>query len=142
LSALATLLEFYDVGRAEGSFDAGIQRALARLLVDPEFIFRIEDEPAELAAGSVYRVSDLDLASRLSFFLWSSIPDDALLATAAAGKLHEPTVLEREVERMLADEKADALVTNFAVQWLRLRNVSAVLRDTRMFPDFDENLRL
>jgi len=136
--ALATLIDFYAAGRAEGSFDAGIQRALARLLVDPEFIFRIEDEPAELPAGSVYRVSDLDLASRLSFFLWSSIPDDALLAAAAAGELHKPAVLEREVQRMLADPKAEALVTSFAVQWLQLRLVDAVSPEN---PKFDGNLR-
>jgi hypothetical protein len=137
-SALATLIDFYAAGRAEGSFDGGIQRALARLLVDPEFIFRIEDEPAELSAGAVYRVSDVDLASRLSFFLWSSIPDDALLATAAAGKLHEPAVLEREVQRMLADPKADALVESFAGQWLQLRMLDSVLPENRKF---DGNLR-
>ena len=137
-AALATLTEFYAAGRAEGSFDSGIQRALARLLVDPEFIFRIESEPADLQAGAVYRVSDVDLASRLSFFLWSSIPDDALLAKAAAGELHEPAVLEREVLRMLADPKADALVTSFAVQWLQLRQFDTVSPETR---EFDGNLR-
>jgi hypothetical protein len=137
-TALAALLDFYAAGRAEGSFDAGIQRALARLLVDPEFIFRIEDEPAELAEGAVYRVSDVDLASRLSFFLWSSIPDDALLDTAAAGKLHEPAVLEREVRRMLADPKADALVSSFAAQWLQLRVLDTALPENRKF---DGNLR-
>jgi hypothetical protein len=137
-AALATLIEFYDAGRAEGSFDAGIQRALARLLVDPEFIFRIETEPAELSAGAIYRVSDIDLASRLSFFLWSSIPDDALLATAATGKLREPGELQREVQRMLADPKADALVTSFAVQWLQLRLLDTVSPEARAF---DGNLR-
>ena len=138
-AALATLIDFYAAGRADGSFDAGIQRALARLLVDPEFIFRIEAEPAELPAGSVYRVSDVDLASRLSFFLWSSIPDDALLATAAAGELHQPAVLEREVQRMLADPKADALVTSFAAQWLQLRaGRHRVAGESR---EFDGNLR-
>ena len=137
-AALATLTDFYAAGRAESSFDAGIQRALARLLVDPEFIFRIEAEPAELPAGTVYRVSDVDLASRLSFFLWSSIPDEALLAAAAAGELHQPAVLEREVERMLADPKSDALVTSFAVQWLQLRTVDTVSPETR---EFDGNLR-
>ncbi len=136
--ALAALMDFYAAGRAEGSFDAGIQRALARLLVDPEFIFRIEDEPADLAAGSVYRVSDLDLASRLSFFLWSSIPDDALLATAAAGELRKPGVLEREVQRMLADPKAEALVESFAAQWLQLRILDNALPENRKF---DGNLR-
>ena len=137
-AALAALIDFYAAGRADGSFDAGIQRALARLLVDPEFIFRIESEPDELPAGSVYRVSDVDLASRLSFFLWSSIPDDALLATAAAGELGKPAVLEREVQRMLADPKADALVESFAVQWLQLRTFDAVLPENRKF---DGNLR-
>ena len=137
-AALATLIDFYTAGRAEGSFDAGIQRALARLLVDPEFIFRIEDEPAELADGAVYPVSDVDLASRLSFFLWSSIPDDALLATAAAGELREPAVLEREVRRMLADPKADALVSSFAAQWLQLRVLDTALPENRRF---DGNLR-
>ena len=136
--ALAALLGFYEVGRAEGSFDAGIQRALSRLLVDPEFIFRIESEPDELPAGGVYRVSDVDLASRLSFFLWSSIPDDALLATATAGELRDPAVLEREVERMLADPKADALVESFAAQWLQLRMLDTVLPENRKF---DGNLR-
>jgi hypothetical protein len=137
-AALDTLIDFYAAGRAEGSFDAGIQRALARLLVDPEFIFRIESEPADVAAGAVYRISDVDLASRLSFFLWSSIPDDALLAVAAAGQLHEPAVLEREVQRMLADPKANALVTSFAAQWLQLRVVESVSPENR---EFDGNLR-
>ncbi len=136
--ALAALLDFYEAGRAEGSFDAGIQRALSRLLVDPEFIFRIESEPDDLPAGSVYRVGDVDLASRLSFFLWSSIPDDALMATAVAGELSTPAVLEREVQRMLADPKADALVENFAAQWLQLRLLDTVLPENRKF---DGNLR-
>jgi hypothetical protein len=137
-TALATLLEFYAAGRAEGSFDAGIQRALARVLVDPEFIFRFEAEPAELAAGAIYRISDVELASRLSFFLWSSIPDDELRATAASGSLHEPAALEREVLRMLADPKADALVANFASQWLGLRQLDTV---SPVSNDFDGNLR-
>jgi len=136
--ALATLIDFYAAGRAEGSFDAGIQRALARLLVDPEFIFRIESEPVDLAPGGIYRVTDVDLASRLSFFIWSSIPDDELLAAAAAGELRRPEVLEREVRRMLADPKADALVTSFAAQWLGLRALDAVSPETRAF---DGNLR-
>src|SRR5262245_10382357 len=119
--AVATLLEFYSQGRAEGSFDAGIQRAVARVLVDPEFIFRFEAEPPNLPAGAIYSVSDVELASRLSFFLWSSIPDEPLLAAAAAGELSRPDVLEREVRRMLADPKAEALVANFASQWLGLR---------------------
>jgi hypothetical protein len=136
--AVTTLLAFYAQGREDGTFDAGIQRALARVLVDPEFIFRFEREPPDAAVGTVYRISDVELASRLSFFLWSSIPDEALLATAAAGELAQPAVLEREVKRMLADPKADALVTNFAAQWLGLRQLDTV-RPTSA--DFDGNLR-
>ncbi len=138
-AALATLLEFYAAGHAQASFDAGIQRALARVLVDPEFIFRFEREPAGLAPGATYSVSDVELASRLSFFVWSSIPDEALLATAAAGKLREPAVLEREVRRMLADARADALVANFASQWLGLRQLDTVSPTSS---EFDGNLRL
>jgi mono/diheme cytochrome c family protein len=138
-AAVATLLEFYSQGRAEGSFDAGIQRAVARVLVDPEFIFRFEAEPPGLSAGAIYRVSDVELASRLSFFLWSSIPDEPLLATAAAGELSRPAVLEREVRRMLADPKADALVANFASQWLGLRQLDTVSPTSS---EFDGNLRL
>jgi mono/diheme cytochrome c family protein len=137
--ALATLLAFYSAGRAEGSFDAGIQRAVARVLVDPEFIFRFEAEPAALPAGAVYPVSDVELASRLSFFLWSSIPDEPLLAAAAAGELSQPKVLEREVRRMLADPKADALVANFASQWLGLRQLDTLSPTSS---EFDGNLRL
>ena len=136
--AVARLLEFYSEGRAEGSFDSGIQRAVARALVDPEFIFRFEHEPAELGAGAIYRVSDVELASRLSFFLWSSIPDEPLLAAAAAGELSEPAVLQREVRRMLTDPKADALVANFASQWLGLRLLDTVSPTSS---EFDGNLR-
>ena len=136
--AVARLLEFYSQGRAEGSFDAGIQRAVARVLVDPEFIFRFEAEPADLPAGAIYPVSDVVLASRLSFFLWSSIPDEPLLAAAAAGELSRPEILEREVRRMLADPKADALVANFASQWLGLRQLDTV---TPTSSEFDGNLR-
>jgi Protein of unknown function (DUF1592)/Protein of unknown function (DUF1588)/Protein of unknown function (DUF1587)/Protein of unknown function (DUF1585)/Protein of unknown function (DUF1595) len=136
--AVATLLAFYAAGRAEGSFDAGIQRAVARVLVDPEFIFRFEHEPADLAAGAIYRISNVELASRLSFFLWSSIPDEPLLAAAAAGELAQPAVLEREVRRMLTDPKADALVANFASQWLGLRQLDTVSPTSG---DFDGNLR-
>src|SRR5688572_3826450 len=136
--AVATLLSFYSEGRAEGSFDAGIQRAVARVLVDPEFIFRFEAEPPGLSAGAIYPVSDVELASRLSFFLWSSIPDEPLLAAAAAGELSQPDVLEREVRRMLADPKADALVANFASQWLGLRQLETVSPTSS---EFDGNLR-
>jgi hypothetical protein len=138
-AALATLLAFYAQGRAEGSFDAGIQRALARVLVDPEFIFRFEAEPAELAAGTVYRVSPVELASRLSFFLWSSVPDDGLRGAATSGELAQPTVMEREVRRMLADPKADALIQNFASQWLSLRQLDTASPASN---EFDGNLRL
>jgi hypothetical protein len=136
--ALATLLAFYSAGREAGTFDAGIQRAVARVLVDPEFIFRFEAEPAALPLGAVYRISDVELASRLSFFLWSSIPDEPLLAAAAAGELARPEVLEREVRRMLADPKADALVANFASQWLGLRQLDTV---SPASSEFDGNLR-
>jgi hypothetical protein len=136
--AVATLLSFYSAGRAEGSFDAGIQRAVARVLVDPEFIFRFVAEPADLPPGSIYRIDDVELASRLSFFLWSSVPDEALLAAAAAGELSQPAVLEREVRRMLADPKADALVGSFASQWLGLRQLDALAPASA---EFDGNLR-
>jgi len=137
--AVARVLAFYSEGRAQGSFDTGIQRAVARVLVDPEFIFRFEAEPAELSSGATYRIGDVELASRLSFFLWSSIPDEPLLAAAAAGELSQPAILEREVRRMLADPKADALGANFASQWLGLRQLDTVSPTSN---DFDGNLRL
>src|SRR5688572_14272958 len=133
-----TLLSFYRTGRETGSFDAGIQRAVARVLVDPNFLFRFEREPAQVAAGTAFRVSDLELASRLSFFLWSSVPDDDLREAAVRGQLKNPAVLERQVRRLLADSRADALVNNFAGQWLFLRELKNVRPDS---PDFDENLR-
>jgi mono/diheme cytochrome c family protein len=134
-------LDLYRDARAEGGFDAGIEMALSAVLVSPQFLFRVEREPAGVPAKTPYRISDLDLASRLSFFLWSSIPDDELLTVAAAGTLHEPAVLERQVRRMLADARAEALVTNFASQWLHLRNLDSITPDMRLFPDFDDNLR-
>jgi hypothetical protein len=133
-----TLLEFYRAGRSAGSFESGIQRALARVLVDPQFLFRFEREPADVAAGSAYRLSDLELASRLSFFLWSSLPDDELLDAARRGVLNDPAALERQVRRMLADARAEALVANFAGQWLFLRELRNARPDS---PDFDGNLR-
>jgi hypothetical protein len=133
-----TLLEFYRSGRATGSFDSGIQRAVARVLVDPNFLFRFEREPANVAPGTPFRLSDLELASRLSFFLWSSIPDDELRDAAVRGQLKNPAVLERQVRRLLADRRADALVSNFAGQWLFLRELKNVRPDSA---DFDENLR-
>jgi hypothetical protein len=111
------------------------------MLVDPDFLFRVERDPVGAAKGSPYRVSDIELASRLSFFLWSSIPDESLLALAEAGTLHEPAVLEREVTRMLKDPRAEALVANFGGQWLYLRNMRSVVPDPEGFPDFDDNLR-
>jgi hypothetical protein len=135
---VAKLLEFYRQGREQNGFDAGIQSALERVLVDPQFLFRIEREPA---ARGVYRVNDVELASRLSFFLWSSIPDDELLDLAARGKLGDTAVLEQQVRRMLADPRARAVVDNFAAQWLYLRNVRAVAPDVNAFPGFDGDLR-
>ena len=133
--------ELYQRARAEDGFEAGIEMAISAVLVSPEFLFRVEQDPSGIPPNSVYRISDLDLASRLSFFLWSSIPDDELLDVVAAGTLHEPAVLERQVRRMLADARSRALVTNFASQWLRLRNLAAISPDMRLFPDFDDNLR-
>ena len=133
--------EFFKKGRAEGDFDAGIELALNAVFVSPEFLFRVEQDPAGVAPNTTYRISDLDLASRLSFFLWSSIPDDELLDTAIQGKLRAPAVLEQQVRRMLADERSSALVSNFAGQWLYLRNLAAITPDMRLFPDFDDNLR-
>ena len=135
-----TLLSFWETGRAEGSFEAGIQFALERLLVSPGFLFRIEADPAR-EAGAVHRISDLELASRLSFFLWSSIPDDALLDVAARGALEDPAVLGQQVRRLIADPRSKALVDNFAGQWLAVRNVRDVVPDSQLFPEFDENLR-
>ncbi len=134
-------LALYRKARADADFDAGIEMALSAVLVSPEFLFRIEHDPAGIPPNTVYRISDLDLASRLSFFLWSSIPDDELLGVAIAGKLHEPDVLERQVRRMLADSRSQALVSNFASQWLHLRNLDSISPDMRLFPDFDDNLR-
>jgi len=123
------------------SFDSGIEMAVRRLLVSPEFLFRVERDPAGIAPKTNYRVSDLELASRLSFFLWSSIPDDELLGLATQGKLKDPKVFEQQARRMLADARSQALVENFAGQWLYLRNVPAVTPNLDMFPDFDEGLR-
>jgi hypothetical protein len=138
---LNDLMPFYETGRNQGGFDVGIEKALERLLVSPQFLFRIEREPAGLAAGKVFRLTDLELASRLSFFLWSSIPDDPLLQLAEAGKLSDPRVLEQQVKRMLADSRSEAMVTNFAAQWLYLRDIEAKQPDEVLFPDFDETLR-
>ena len=138
---VATLMDFYAAGRAESSFDGGIQRALTRLLVDPEFLFRLETDAPGTVPGAAYRLSDLELASRLSFFLWSSIPDDELLDDAGAGRLRDPATLKRHVRRMLADRRSEALVGNFVSQWLHLRNMNRVTPDVNRFPEFDDNLR-
>ncbi|HXP87542.1 MAG TPA: DUF1592 domain-containing protein [Bryobacteraceae bacterium] len=138
---LDDVLPFYTAGRKEADFERGIQGALERLLVSPQFLFRIERDPAKVAPGAPYRISDLELASRLSFFLWSSIPDDELLDAAANGKLRQPEVLEQQVRRMLADPRSESLVTNFAAQWLFLRDIDAKTPDELLFPDFDETLR-
>lgn len=140
-SDIQPLLAFYKSGRAQGDFDQGIEKALRAMLVSPDFLFRMERDPAGLAAGAVHRVDDFDLASRLSFFLWSSIPDDQLLALAEKRQLHDPAVLCRQVERMLDDPKSQALVDNFAGQWLYLRNMETVKPDPVVFPEFDDTLR-
>jgi cytochrome c5 len=138
---LQDLLPFYTAGRAEAGFDRGIQKALERLLVSPQFLFRIERDPANIAPGTSYRISDIELASRLSFFLWSSIPDDELLDLAVRGKLKDAAVLEQQARRMLADPRSESMVTNFAAQWLYLRDIEAKQPDELLFPDFDETLR-
>ena len=138
---VAALLDFFRAGRRDGSFDDGIQFALERMLVDPEFLFRIERDPVDAAPGTPYRLADLDLASRLSFFLWSSIPDDTLLEAAADGRLSDPAELERHTRRLLADARSKSLVDNFASQWLRLRNLESQERESADYPEFDENLR-
>ena len=136
--------DLYKQARAEAAtdgFNAGIEMALSGVLVSPEFLFRVERDPPGLASNTPYRITDLQLASRLSFFLWSSVPDDELLDAAVTGKLHEPAVLERQVKRMLVDSRSRSLVTNFASQWLHLRNLESITPDMRLFPDFDNNLR-
>ena len=134
-------LAVYRKARADSGFEGGIEMAVSAVLVSPNFLFRVEQDPAGVRPDASYRIGDLDLASRLSFFLWSSIPDDQLLDAAVAGTLHQPAVLERQVRRMLADPRARALVNNFAAQWLHLRNLASITPDMRLFPDFDDNLR-
>ena len=138
---IQALISLYKAGRNEGSFEAGIGLALERILVGPEFLFRIERYPENVAPDIAYRISDLELASRLSFFLWSSIPDDQLLDLAERGQLKDPAVLEQQVRRMLDDSRSKALVNNFAALWLSLRNLRSVKPDPDAFPDFDDNLR-
>jgi Protein of unknown function (DUF1592)/Protein of unknown function (DUF1588)/Protein of unknown function (DUF1585)/Protein of unknown function (DUF1587)/Protein of unknown function (DUF1595) len=138
---VSRLLDSYREGRAERNFEVGIQYGLERMLASPSFLFRIEGEPANKPVGTVYRLGDLDLASRLSFFLWSSIPDDELLDVAIRGKLSEPAVLAKQVRRMLADVRSQALVDNFATQWLSLGKLAGIVPDVDVYPEFDENLR-
>jgi len=140
-SDLARLMEFYRKGRGAGTFESGVQMALQRILASPIFAFRVEKDLPSATPGSVYRISDLELASRLSFFLWSTIPDDQLLQVASQGRLKIPAVLDQQVKRMLADPKAEALVDNFAGQWLYLRNLRGMIPNSVDFPDFDDNLR-
>jgi hypothetical protein len=135
------LLGFYGQERRDGSFESAIQLTLRRILASPSFVFRPESEPADAKEGSAYRVGDVELASRLSFFLWSSIPDEQLLRLAERGILHRPDVLASQVRRMLADSRAQSLVSNFAGQWLYLRNLRGIVPNSDTFPDFDDNLR-
>lgn len=134
-------LKFYREARDEEGFEAGIESALTAILMSPEFLFRVEEDPYAIAPNTTYRVSDLQLASRLSFFLWSSIPDDELLDAAVRGELSKPKVLVKQTRRMLADTRARSLASNFADQWLYLRNLDSLTPDARLFPDFDDNLR-
>jgi len=138
---IVLLMTFYQFGRSHGNFEAGIENALTFLLTAPKFLFRTESDPPNLPPGGIYQVSDTDLASRLSFFLWSSIPDDELLNLASQGKLKDPAILDQQVKRMLADRKSNALVRNFAGQWLFLRNLQSSHPDGHEFPNFDDNLR-
>ena len=140
-----TLVQFYRAGRGTGAagsdFSAGIQHALERLLISPDFLFRIQEDPTDVAPATAYNLTDLEIASRLSFFLWSSVPDDELLDLAERGALDDPVVLEQQTRRMLADPRSRALVDNFVAQWLQLRNLEGVVPDAFTFPEFDENLR-
>ena len=135
------LLSFYQRGRNKRGFEAGIESALQLILANPDFLFRVEPDPASLAVDAVYRLDDMALASRLSFFLWSSIPDETLIGLAERGRLKDPAVLEQQVRRMMADPRASALVDNFAEQWLFLRNLKSSAPNMEAFPDFDDNLR-
>lgn len=138
-----TLMDFYRIGRGDGQsgFDAGIQLAVERILISPDFLFRVEQDPLNVAPATDYELSDLELASRLSFFLWSSIPDEELLSIAERGELQNPDILEAQTQRMLGDPRSSALVKNFASQWLYLRNLRSLVPDAVEFPEFDENLR-
>ncbi len=135
------LMSFYRAGAAEAGFEAGVRMALEAMLASPHFVFRIEELPASFTPGRSYRINDFDLASRLSFFLWATVPDDELLGVAAAGRLSDPEELQRQVERLLADPRSEALATRFAAQWLRLQDLDNIHPDVRFYPDFDERLR-
>jgi mono/diheme cytochrome c family protein len=138
---MTQLLALYKTGAQNGGFESGVRLALQKILVSPDFVFRVEVDPPGAAPRTIYKISDIELASRLSFFLWSSIPDDQLLAVAESGRLSDPSVLQAQVKRMMADPRSEALVTNFAGQWLFLRNIARISPDTTTFPYFDENLR-
>jgi hypothetical protein len=140
-ATMTTLMDFYKRGRAKGNFESGIESSLQFILASPAFLFRIEPDPAGIAPNTAYRLDDYALASRLSFFLWSTIPDDQLLTLAGQGKLKDPAVLEAQVKRMLADKRSNAMIANFAEQWLYLRNLKTSSPDLQEFPDFDDNLR-
>lgn len=140
-SDLSGLLRFYEEGKLSGGFEAGIEKALRAMLASPKFLFRSERDPASGKSGGVYAVSDLELASRLSFFIWSSIPDDELLTLAQANRLRDPATLTKQVQRMLADPKSEALVQNFGGQWLQIRNVRSSTPNKNDFPNFDDTLR-
>jgi hypothetical protein len=140
-SELDGLMSFYERGRRSGPFAAGVEFAVRFVLASPSFVFRPEREPADAVPGKPYRITDYELASRLSFFLWSSIPDDELMSLAAAARLHEPDTLAGQVHRMLADPRSAAFVSNFAGQWLQLRNLKGIVPNSDLFPDFDDNLR-
>jgi hypothetical protein len=135
------VMTFYQKGRNGGDFDKGIAAAIQRVLLDPDFIFRKEAEPADIRDGAKYRISDMELASRLSFFLWSTIPDDELIGLASQNRLRDPKVLEEQVKRMLADRRSEQFIDNFAGQWLNVRGVASQAPVTQAFPDFDDNLR-
>jgi hypothetical protein len=139
---MSGLLRFYDEGRKSVGFEGGVEMGLRAMLASPKFVFRVERDPAGVAPGKTYTLTDLELASRLSFFLWSSIPDDELLGLAEAGRLRDPKTLSRQIERMLSDPKAQALVTNFAGQWLQIRNLRSATPDKNDFPNFDHTLRM
>jgi hypothetical protein len=138
---LQALMPFYQSGRQDRDFEHGVEMVLARIMADPRFIYRIETEPAHTRPNQPYRISDLELASRLSFFLWSSVPDDQLIAVASQGTLRDPAVLEQQVQRMLKDPRSEALTANFAGQWLNLRGLQGAGPLPMVYPDFDDPLR-